>query len=245
MSRNQNPSPSARPTAQCETLAKSVVVTQAAEAALTSISLAELGFGSVFFLEELRKELISAKESFERLESSGWGPHASKELLSSIRHTIGGTMAIVEIVTVLSVLGEPKDPAPMLVGRETQHIEETLRGIQAASQPLDAHSHECPATPETLTEVLVGAFADVYEDLAKRDTIQQLAIARSVVEATVGPQLKASLFGARITAEILQDMANLKCLERALCIRVELVAHLERILKIYGKNNPLAASLKP
>ncbi|KAJ7457479.1 hypothetical protein FB451DRAFT_1406903 [Mycena latifolia] len=212
---------------------------EAADAALTSVSLSELYYGCLRLLLELSKEVSAAKEGFKTLESDGWGPHAAKELLSSIRHRIGATISMFQILTLLSVFGEPKIPAqtwePPL-----DHIDGTIRDIQNALHPLDIHPLQ---SPDNLAKTLMGTFADVYGEVAKGATAEHLRIVRSIVETALGSYLKPLLFGADITAECLQDITDLKCLERALRIRLELLGCLNAILDMY--NSALAAALKP
>ncbi|KAJ6483014.1 hypothetical protein DFH09DRAFT_1107165 [Mycena vulgaris] len=155
------------------------------------------------------EEVDAARDGFQKLESNDWGAHAVKELLSSIRHQIGGTVSMLRILAVLSVFGEPRIPASFQEP-EPHHIEGTVHEIQDGLHPLDGHAVQTPLNPDSVTKMLVESFSDVWSEAAKGEAAECLRIVRSIMEATLGSQLQPLLFGARIAAECLEDFTNLK-----------------------------------
>ncbi|KAJ7657494.1 hypothetical protein B0H17DRAFT_1145929 [Mycena rosella] len=212
----------------------SEILFKAADAALISKPPTELDPASIFFLDKLRRYGGAINEGELRKPGKLW-MGAARCPGTPVMHPPQDRCRDSNIGP-----GYPRSSvsfpylASLKPGQRSKHLTQiTSRGLFAVSRP----PWICMLmTPRKF-------WNDAYDNVAKR--VDNLPIARSVVKAALGLQLKSLLFGARLAAEILTDLANVRRLEIALGMRIELIGKLDEFLRTYTEKNPLAAALKP
>ncbi|KAJ7748788.1 hypothetical protein DFH07DRAFT_775604 [Mycena maculata] len=242
----------------------------AADTALSSVVLAQLGEGCLILISHLNRELDAAKRGFQKLDQENWGAFAAKELLSEIRYQIGDTISILKVLayttwllkfeclvlnTLLPVFGEPqvKISQSFSVREGDLRVEGTLRAIQESLRPINDPTLEPPTwDKDSVTGMLSKSLAKAWSEGLKGKTAERITIIQSLVEAALGPHLQPLIFGAKITAQCLKNYCGVcptheiqQCLENAFDGRMQLIGVLHHVLALYEPYNALAAALKP
>ncbi|KAJ7217275.1 hypothetical protein GGX14DRAFT_602799 [Mycena pura] len=133
-----------------------------ADKAMVDISTASFPYGWEYLMVQLAAEVEAAKTGLERLDKSGWGPSATHEFLFSVRHEIGGVVAVVKLLSLVSKLeGDPTAPPtrPDPKGsrkRVENSVSSTIRRIDDGVEPA---KRDGPVAG--LIATVFGAFAEV------------------------------------------------------------------------------------
>ncbi|KAJ7601498.1 hypothetical protein DFH06DRAFT_1352728 [Mycena polygramma] len=153
-----------------------------------------MSYGYQEFVPELLGELQAARRAFNDISTSGWGPRATQEALTTIRHRVYESLQVARIIDLLDRFGD--SPASRHhTGQQTGQSTTISRKLDALTGAWSSRRVGPTAPKAADSEGVVGMIARVYTQGLKTESAEKLGYIRKI------PYLQKLLTVLRVYAQ--------------------------------------------